>query len=132
MSKIMMGLGNYRFSLNTSVWQELRRNTSSRWQTVDRLHRLPARQYLGPGEDVIDIDGVVYPESIEDVQQFDDLRKQAGRGEPLQLVDGLGYVWGQWVVLQVNEKRMVLAPNGQPRKLSFTMRLARYGEDVSL
>jgi len=62
-------------------------------------------------------------------KQPDVMRSQAGRGEPLLLVDGLGFIWGQWVILQVDETQTFMLTNGQPRKLGFQLRLARYGED---
>ena len=44
---IMMMLGFYRFSLNTSAYQQFRRSISYRWQSQERLNNNPAMQYLG-------------------------------------------------------------------------------------
>ena len=129
MSEIMMALGSYRFSLDSAAYQELRRSNAYRWQALARLQRLPAQQFLGPGSETLDIKGVIYPHYRGGFKQLDAMRAQAGKGEPLLLVDGLGFIWGQWVVLQVDETQSVLLTNGQPRKLIFQLRLARYGED---
>ena len=129
MSETMMALGSYRFSLDSAAWQELRRSTAYRWQALARLQRLPAQQFLGPGSETLDLKGVIYPHYRGGFKQLDAMRAQAGKGEPLLLVDGLGFIWGQWVVLQVDETQSVLLTNGQPRKLEFQLRLARYGED---
>ena len=129
MSETMMALGSYRFSLDSAAWQELRRSTAYRWQALGRLQRLPAQQFLGPGSETLELKGVIYPHYRGGFKQLDAMRAQAGKGEPLLLVDGLGFIWGQWVVLQVDETQSVLLTNGQPRKLEFQLRLARYGED---
>jgi len=125
-----MALGSYRFSLGSAAYQELRRSNAYRWQAQERLQRLPAQQFLGPGSETLDLKGVIYPHYRGGFKQLDAMRAQAGKGEPLLLVDGLGFIWGQWVVLQVDETQSVLLTNGQPRKLEFQLRLARYGDDA--
>lgn len=129
MSETMMALGCYRFSLDSAAYQELRRSNAYRWQAQGRLQRLPAQQFLGPGNETLDLKGVIYPQYRGGFKQLDVMREQAGKGEPLLLVDGLGFIWGQWVVQQVDETRSMLITNGQPRKLEFQLRLIRYGED---
>lgn len=93
------------------------------------MHRLPAQQFVGLGNETLDLKGVIYPHYQGGMGQLDVMRAQAGRGDPLLLVDGLGFIWGQWVILQVDETQTVMLTNGQPRKLEFQLRLARYGED---
>ena len=129
MSETMMALGAYRFSLTSAAYQELSRSNAYRWQTQERLHRLPAQQFVGLGNETLDLKGVIYPHYQGGMGQLDVMRAQAGRGDPLLLVDGLGFIWGQWVILQVDETQTVMLTNGQPRKLEFQLRLARYGED---
>lgn len=129
MSETMMALGGYRFSLTTAAYQELRRSNAYRWQAQERLQRLPAQQFIGLGNETLDIKGSIYPHYQGGIKQLDMMRVQAGKGEPLLLVDGLGFIWGRWVVLQVNETQSVMLTNGQPRKQEFQLRLSRYGED---
>jgi phage protein U len=57
------------------------------------------------------------------------MKDSADRGEPLLLVDGLGQIWGRWVILQIEETREVFLKNGVPRKISFRLSISRYGED---
>ena len=127
MSETMMALGGYRFSLTSAAYQELRRSNAYRWQTQERLQRLPAQQFVGLGSETLDLKGIIYPHYQGGTKQLDVMRAQAGRGVPLLLVDGLGFIWGQWVILQVDETQTVMLTNGQPRKLEFQLRLARYG-----
>jgi phage protein U len=129
MSETMMALGGYRFSLTSAAYQELRRSNAYRWQAQERLQRLPAQQFVGPGSETLDLKCTIYPHYRGGMKQLDVMRAQAGRGVPLLLVDGLGFIWSQWVILQFDETQTVMLTNGQPRKLEFQLRLARYGED---
>ncbi len=129
MSETMMALGGYRFSLTSAAYQELRRTNAYRWQAQERLQRLPAQQFVGPGSETLDLKGTIYPHYRGGMIQLDLMRTQAGLGEPLILVDGLGFIWGQWVILQVDETQTVMLTNGLPRKLEFQLRLTRYAED---
>ena len=129
MSETMMALGLYRFSLSSAAYQELRRSNAYRWQTQERLQRLPAQQFVGLGSETLDLKGIIYPHYQGGTKQLDVMRAQAGQGVPLLLVDGLGFIWGQWIILQVDETQTVMLTNGQPRKLEFQLRLARYGGD---
>ena len=90
----MMALGPYRFALNTAAYQTLRRKTQYRWAQQARLVQGLAHQYIGMGNDTIDLQGVIYPHYRGGLSQLHQLRKQAQQGEPQLLVDGLGHVWG--------------------------------------
>lgn len=124
----MMALGPYRFALNTAAYQTLRRKTQYRWAQQARLVQGLAHQYIGMGNDTIDLQGVIYPHYRGGLSQLHQLRKQAQQGEPQLLVDGLGHVWGRWVVLGVDEDHEIMLANGQPQKVSFRLQLAKYVE----
>jgi phage protein U len=59
------------------------------------------------------------------------MRTEAGKGEPLELVDGLGNVHGLWVITEVEETRKVLSAEGVPRRIDFRLQIKRYGEDAA-
>jgi len=128
-SEIMMALGEYRFSVSTAAYNDFRRNTAWRWASQQRMGRLPAKQYLGPGEDTIEMGGTIYPHYNGGLKQIDSMRDEAGKGEPLLLVDGLGNVWGKWCILSIEETRSHHLNNGAPLKQDFRVRLENYGED---
>ena len=92
--------------------------------------RSPAQQFVGLGEDTITLAGVIYPHYRGGLNQLNDLRRQAETGEPLLLVDGLGYVWGQWVIVSIEETQSYLQSHGQPLKQAFQLQLKYYGEDT--
>ena len=125
----MMSLGEYRFGLSTAAYQDLTHSTTYRWQAQERLGRMPARQYLGPGEETVSLSGVIHPHYRGGLGQVDRMRAEAGRGEPLDLSTGDGTIMGQWVVTRIEETRRVLDADGAPRRIEFRLDLARYGED---
>ena len=126
---VMMALGSYRFALETSAYQQLQRTISYRWQAQDRINNDPAMQFVGPGAEQINLEGVIYPDFRGGLGQIEDMKDSADNGEPLLLVDGLGQIWGRWVILQIEETREVFLKNGVPRKISFRLSISRYGED---
>lgn len=146
---IMMKLGSYRFSIATAAYQQLQRSTAYRWRGQDRLQRLPAQQYVGPGTETLSLSGLIYPEyqvsrqlaagsgnnrggsgnSQHPLKQLDAMRDEANLGQALMLVDGTGRPWGRWVINQIEETRTVFFEDGTPRHIEFRMQLTRYGED---
>lgn len=126
---VFMALGEYRFSMSTAAYDTFKRETKWRWASQERLNRTPAKQYVGPGEDVITLDGVIYPHYRGGLQQIDRIRDEADRGEPLLLVDGLGYVYDYWVITQLSETHTQLWEAGVPLKQQFSLTLEFYGED---
>ena len=126
----LMTLGDYRFSIGTAAYDELARTTEYRWARQDRLGRPPARQYLGPGDDTIDLRGTVLTTHRGGTGQVDAMRAEAGRGEPLRLVSGTGTVFGLWVILRIRETGRVFLEGGVPRRIDFELQLGYYGEDA--
>ena len=126
----MLALGGYRFSLDTAAYQALERTTAWRWARQERLGRRPARQFVGPGDETIALDGVIYPHYRGGLGQLDALREEAGAGRPLRLVTGTGVVLGLWVVERVEETQRLFLADGRPRNISFRLGLTRYGDDA--
>jgi phage tail protein len=130
MSETMMALGSFRFSIETAAYQELKHSQSYRWESQERLLRRPALQFVGVGVETIELTGLIYPYYRGGLKQVDTLREAASNGEPLLLVDGLGFVWGQWAITQIDEGQSFFQGNGQPLKQTFQLKLSRYGEDT--
>lgn len=125
---VMMMLGSYQFSLNTAAYQELRRRTEYSWPSQDRFGKTPTRQFTGPGNDSITLTGVIFTEFRGGTSQIERMRSQAGRGEPLMLIDGYGRIMGRWVVESIEEGQSVFAAFGRARKQEFTLQLSRRDE----
>jgi phage protein U len=127
---MMLALGPYRFSLNTSAYQSLKRSSEYRWPSIERIGKEPLLQALGPGCDRIDLDGVIYPHFRGGLGQINAMRDSAQRQEPLMLINGLGEVLGRFVITQIEESQNTFLADGAPRKIEFRLSLERYGEDL--
>ena len=126
----MLALGQFRFSIDTAAYQDLVRAAAYRWAAQPRLGRRPARQFVGQGEETIELGGVIYPHYRGGLGQVEAMRETAAAGKPLQLVTGVGQVLGQWVIERVEETQRRFLSNGQPRSVEFRLGLAHYGEDA--
>ena len=127
---MMLALGPYRFSLNTSAYQSLKRSSEYRWPSIERIGKEPLLQAIGPGCDHIELDGVIYPHFRGGLGQINAMRDSASRQEPLMLINGLGEVLGRFVITQIEETQNTFLADGVPRKIEFRLSLERYGEDL--
>lgn len=127
----MMALGAFRFGVNRANYQSFTRSASWRWEAQDRLGRNPALQFLGPGTDEISLQGVIYPHFKGGLRQVELMRFVANAGQPLILVDGLGWVWDRWVITSVEETKTLFLADGAPRKIEFSVGLKAYGSDAA-
>ena len=122
-NEVYMALGNYRFGLETAAYEQVRRTWLWRWAQQDVLDAHPFQQYLGPGHVEMHVDGYVTPHFKGGLGQVDAMRAEADKGEPLQVVDSLGSVWGDFVVTQVTETRREIGPAGLPLRIDFALTL---------
>lgn len=134
MAGIMLAWGGYMFHQKGASYNELDRSTSWRWGSQERLNREPARQFVGKGDDTITVSGTIYPlynpgGSFIGTRKIEPLRQLADEGEPNMLIDGRGYVYGKYVVTNVQEQQSVIADNGGARKQGLTVTFEKYGED---
>ncbi|PHQ98293.1 MAG: hypothetical protein COB39_09035 [Marinosulfonomonas sp.] len=57
------------------------------------------------------------------------LNTAAYDAKPLLLVDGRGFVHGNWVIKQISEDQSVFHANGAAHKTGFPLSLEEYGPD---
>jgi phage protein U len=123
----------FNFILNVAVYQEMHRSAEYRWPSQDRFGQLPALQFIGPGEEIISLPGIIYPEWRGSPNAMATLRAMAAKGQPQMMMDAGGRIYGRWVIVQVDETRSIFAGFGVPRKIEFVLTLKRYdGEDRAL
>ena len=130
--RVMLALGPFRFEMGHATYQSLAMSQSWRWPEQARIGREPALQFTGREPAEIRLQGVLFPGFDAGLAQVEEMRELADRGEPLQLVDGLGRVWGSWVIVEVGDTRSVLMDDGQPRRVGFEVKLKAYGEDETV
>lgn len=126
---MMMSLGQFVFSLNTLAYQDLQRQTSWRHAANSRVGARPARQFVGPGDDTITLSGMVSMEFSNGIASLDEIRTMADTGKAWPLVDGAGYVYGQWVIEGLNTTNTLFMSNGVPRRVEFQLSLTRVDDN---
>lgn len=130
--RVMLALGPFRFEMGHATYQSLAMSQAWRWPEQARIGREPALQFTGREPVEIRLQGVLFPGFDAGLAQVEEMRALADLGKPLQLVDGLGRVWGSWVIVEVGDTRSVLMDDGQPRRVAFEMKLKAYGEDETV
>lgn len=126
---MMMSLGQFVFSLTTLAYQDLQRQTSWRHAANSRVGARPARQFLGPGDDTITLSGMVAMEFANGTASIDEIRTMADTGKAWPLVDGAGYVYGQWVIEGLTTTNTLFLANGVPRRVEFQISLTRVDDN---
>ncbi|MET0322521.1 MAG: phage tail protein [Duganella sp.] len=121
----MLSLDQFVFSMENLPWQELQRQAQWKHRGNARIGARDARQFLGPGDDTITINGVLVPEITGNAQSLDDLRAMADKGESYVLVDATGLVYGAFVIENLNENQSLHDKDGYARRIDFTLSLAR-------
>lgn len=129
-SRVMMALGDFRFSIDTAAYQTLTRQDGWRWAASDRLGKNPALQYVGPSATTIELDGVILPAYRGGIYQVQRMREMAAQGEPLLLVSGLGDVVGRFCITAIEETGTNFMAIGVARHVAFRLSLMAYGEDL--
>lgn len=122
---MMAALGMYVFKLDTVPFQKLQRSTSWRWASNSRIGKRPSLQNIGPGDDNINLSGVLLPEITGGRTSLDALRAMADSGMAWTLIDGEGYIYGLFVIENVTEDRSEFFKDGAARKIEFSLALKR-------
>jgi len=125
----LMGLGRWRFSVPGQSYDRLSRRYEYRWEPQWRVGSRPAEQYLGPGEESLDIRGVLYPHYAGGYNQLNQMRFAAQYGEPYGLSDAKGIYYGKWCIRMIRDEQEFFHNNGDPKKVEFSIDLVVYGND---
>lgn len=126
---MMMAYGMFVFSLGTTAYQELQRQTSWRQTGQGRVGARPARQFLGPGEDTITLTGTLLPQFTGGQMHLDHLRTMANQGAAWPLIEGTGTYYGLYVIESMSERKSHQMRDGAAQQIQFDLTLQRVDED---
>lgn len=126
---MMMALGMFVFSLPTAAYQTLRRQTEWRHASNSRVGAAPAYQFVGKGDDTITLAGWFAPEFMGSGGSIQLLRRMGDTGKAYMLVDGMGAVYGAYVLTSLEEEQSIFFINGQPQRYDFSLTLKRVSDD---
>ncbi|TPG14378.1 phage tail protein [Sphingomonas oligophenolica] len=119
----LLSYGMFGFSMATLAHDELSRRRNWRHATSSRIGARDATQFTGPGEDTVSIQGSALAELQDGRASLDQLAAMAATGEPWPLVDGLGRIYGSFVITALDERQKHFFPNGEPRRIDFSVDL---------
>lgn len=124
------GLRMFVFELRTLPHQQLQQNKSWRHVKNERVNRSASWQYIGAGDDRIVLSGVLYPEITGGEVSLSLLTTQAYTGRPWPLIDGVGQIYGMYVLTGTNTTRSEFDRYGKAKKIEFSLTLERCDEDL--
>lgn len=119
---VLMTLGEIRFSVEEGAYRQLSRALEIRVARMDRAGAQSGRQVLGEDE-TLDIEGVCYPGQRHAVDRVDSFRAAARAYKPLMLTDGLGHVWGEYLIERVESRGAEFDGSGVPLREDFRLSL---------
>lgn len=128
---MMMCLGTFVFQLSTTAYQQLTRQLAWRHARSERVGAIAAAQYVGPGEDRIELSGIIAPPLAGRYASLDTLRQMADTGRPWALVDGQGNVLGAYAIVSLNQTQTLFFSDGTPRKVEFQLTLDRVPDEAA-
>jgi phage protein U len=148
MAIALMSLGDHKFYVplpqsDTPGYEFFVRDTSYVWIPQGRLNKPLAWQYTGAGEDVIIIEGKLFPHHFGGISTMAALRQSADAGKVMQLIryypveDGNGGIiqgitaqmLGSYMIRRVKTAEQKISSVGLAHKIDFSLELAAYGDD---
>lgn len=120
---MLIALGLFAFEIGTAPFQQLARKSAWRHSENERVGAAPASQYVGPASETITLSGIIAPGIAGTHSSIRTLREMAQAGEAHVLVDAQGYVYGDFVILSLDETRSEFIHTGEARKADFSIEL---------
>lgn len=146
MSNVLMGLGLHYFYVptpdtETPTFESFQQDSNFNWVSQGRLSRDPAAQFTGPGEDVLIIEGRLFPQHFGGIKTLKEMRESGRAGVLLPLMrfypaDSLwqyaGDYIGNFVIKRIRSTDSLVGVTGIPHKVDFSLELQRYGDDAMM
>lgn len=87
-------------------------------------------QYVGAGENQLTQGGLLYPEITGGNLSLGAVSTMAYIGLAWPLIDGVGSIYGMYVITGLQETHQEFDRYGKAKKIEFTLSLQRVGEDI--
>ncbi len=126
---MMMALGMFIFSIHTAAHQSLQRRTSWRHASNSRVGARAGYQFIGAGDETLNLPGWIAPGQIGLEPAMTMLRDMGNTGKAFTLVDGLGLYHGLYFLSDFDETHSHMTRQGRGRKIEFSLNLTRIDED---
>ncbi|HHL3392921.1 TPA: phage tail protein [Klebsiella pneumoniae] len=127
---MMMVFGLFVFELRTLPYQQLQLSRNWRHVKNDRVGRSAKWQYVGAGENQLTLGGLLYPEITGGNLSLGAVSTMAYTGLAWPLIDGLGSIYGMYVITGLQETHQEFDRFGKAKRIEFTLSLQRVDEDI--
>ena len=127
---MMMVFGLFVFELRTLPYQQLQLSRNWRHVKNDRVGRSAKWQYVGAGENQLPLGGLLYPEITGGNLSLGAVSTMAYTGLAWPLIDGVGSIYGMYVITGLQETHQEFDRYGKAKKVEFTLSLQRVDEDI--
>ena len=87
-------------------------------------------QYVGAGENQLTLGGLLYPEITGGNLSLGAISTMAYTGLAWPLIDGVGSIYGMYVITGLQETHQEFDRYGKAKKIEFTLSLQRVDEDI--
>lgn len=119
------------FKLDTTLFDEVQRQSPERFSSHERVGQRPALQHIGPGTDLITLPGCIFHSWVGDNHIMDDLYaiKEDGAAHELWTMSnwvGQRFMPGSWVITNISETQSSFVGAGQAKQIDWTLSLSRY------
>ncbi|MGQ3044525.1 MAG: phage tail protein [Brevundimonas aurantiaca] len=126
---MLLAIGMFVFEVPNLLFDQLKRRRNWRHPTSERVGARAASQFAGVGEDTLTLSGVLAPGVMGRKDALEDLAAMADQGRSWPVLDGDGFVYGAFVILDLDETKRELLENGQATLIDFTVNLQRVDDD---
>ncbi|AMW79759.1 oxidoreductase [Acinetobacter sp. TGL-Y2] len=127
---MLMSLGQFLFKIDTLSFTEIQRQRAWTYAENEVATGRAKKQYTGVGSDTVTLPGLIYEEyGFGRRYAIDELASMASTGQGFVLMDGSGYLYGVYVIDNIDETKSYLLDNGVPRKVDFTIKLSRTDDE---
>ena len=127
----MLALGMFVFERRTLPYQSMQHSKDYRWTSNDRVGKPPAYQFLGEGENAIQLAGTLYPAITGGRISLLAVELMANEGRAWPLIEGTGRMFGMYNVDKVSTTHTEFFSDGAARKIDFTLSLKRVDESLT-
>ncbi|MCA4032964.1 phage tail protein [Klebsiella quasipneumoniae] len=127
---MMMVFGLFVFELRTLPYQQLQLSRNWRHVKNDRVGRSAKWQYVGAGENQLTLGGLLYPEITGGNLSLGTVSTMAYAGLAWPLIDGVGSIYGMYVITGLQETHQEFDRYGKAKKIGFTLSLQKVDENI--
>lgn len=122
---MMMSFGLFIFTLPTVVYQELAHKRDVRFAFNERVGAPDAVQFVGPGIEEINLSGFTAHGINHPNASFALLNQIMQEGKDQPLIDGLGNVYGNYILLSIDLTKTSFRKFGQANRTEWDISLRR-------